>query len=92
MKPISDAAGSQMPALPMTAVVGVGVCSGGGTVVAAGGGDGERRTMTKSRVPFVGEASMEWRYCDVWCRSVCGAQDLFGRGGFFLIFLGGSSG
>lgn len=92
MKPISDAAGSQMPALPMTVVVVVvGVCSGGGFPVVAVG-DGDRRTMTKSRVPFVGEASMEWRYCDVWCRSVCGAQDLFGRGGFFLIFLGGSSG
>lgn len=48
--------GDQMPSLPMT-------CGGevGGEEVEGEEGEGEERQRTKSRVPFVGEASMEAR-------------------------------
>ncbi len=39
-------------------------------LAAVGAGAGERRTMTKSRVPFVGEWIVECRCLDVWWRLV----------------------
>lgn len=50
MKPISCVDEDQMPASPITCGL-----AGGEEV------GGETRTMTKSRVPFVGEASIECR-------------------------------
>lgn len=51
MKPSSEFEVRQMPALPIIRGVG-GECASG---------EGERRTMTKLKTPFVGEASMLWR-------------------------------
>ena len=57
MKPISKLVRVQMPALPITLLL---------MVVVDDDDDGvSRRTMTKSRMPFVGEAIMSWRYFDV---------------------------
>ena len=51
-----------MPALPMTL----------GRVR----GLGLERTIVKSRMPLMGEASMFWRYFFVWPFWVCGGHDL----------------
>lgn len=64
MKPSSELQVRQMPALP---------------IMRAGDGvEGEegRRTMTKSRTPLVGEASIFWRMVLVWWMLVEGAHDL----------------
>lgn len=68
-----------MPAVPITFE---GVGEEGLAAVEAGVWVGERRTMTKSRVPFVGDWIVEWRCLDVWWTLVWGAHDLCG----FLIF------
>lgn len=67
MKPSSEFEVRQMPALPIRRGVGFG-CEDGG--------EGESRTMTKFKTPFVGEASMLWRQWVVWLMLVWGAHDL----------------
>lgn len=65
MKPISEFAWLQMPALPIT----FSAEPLGGWSASTGDSDegGERSTMTKSRVPLVDESIMSWRYFEVCC-------------------------